>query len=163
VIDAYIALGSNLGDRLGRLRAAVAALGATAGVQVLAGSDVFETDAVADEPQPPYLNAVVRVRTSLAPRALLDACLDIERGLGRQRPPGQTKASRTIDLDLVLYGDTVVDEPGLRVPHPGLPARPFVLVPLAQVAAPGLRHPVGGQALTMAHADPGVRPTGERL
>jgi 2-amino-4-hydroxy-6-hydroxymethyldihydropteridine diphosphokinase len=162
VTTAYLALGSNLGDRLATLRAAVAALEA-AGVRVVGRSAVFETDAIADEPQPPYLNAAVRVQTELDARALLATCLAVERSLGRVRPPGSSKASRTIDLDVVLYADAVIDEAGLRVPHPALLQRPFVLIPLAEVAAPGLRHPVTGQALATAVAAAGVRATGERL
>jgi 2-amino-4-hydroxy-6-hydroxymethyldihydropteridine diphosphokinase len=162
VTTAYIALGSNLGDRPAALRAAVAAL-ATAGVNVVAASPVFETDAVADEPQPPYLNAVVRVEDDRGARALLALCLAVERAAGRERPTGKVKAARTIDLDLLLYGDAVIDEPGLRVPHAAMLERAFVLVPLAHVAAPGLRHPVTGQSLSVDLTAPGVRPTIHRL
>jgi 2-amino-4-hydroxy-6-hydroxymethyldihydropteridine diphosphokinase len=146
VATAFIALGGNLGDRSGYLRGAVAGLRA-AGVQVAAVSPVFETEAVADWPQPRYLNAVVRVETALAPRALLSLCLDIERRLGRVRPPGADKAPRTIDLDLLLYDGAVLAEPGLTVPHPRLLERPFVRAPLARVAPAGLRHPVTGDPL----------------
>jgi 2-amino-4-hydroxy-6-hydroxymethyldihydropteridine diphosphokinase len=135
----------------------VTALAAAPGVTVTARSPVFETEAVADEPQPAYLNAVLRLETSLGARALLDLCLAVERGLGRQRPPGRSKAARTIDLDLVLYADAVIEEPGLRVPHPAMTERSFVLVPLAYVAEPGLRHPVTGQRLDVALVAPGVR------
>lgn len=146
-VTAYLALGSNLGDRLRHLRAAAAALGAHPGITVEGKSGVFETAAVADEPQPDYLNAVVRVATGLAPRALLDACLDVERALGRVRPAGVNKAPRIIDVDVLLFGDAIVEEPGLRLPHPALLDRPFVLVPLAEVAAPGLVHPATGHRL----------------
>ncbi|HEY0705981.1 MAG TPA: 2-amino-4-hydroxy-6-hydroxymethyldihydropteridine diphosphokinase, partial [Polyangia bacterium] len=117
----------------------------------------YETVAVAAAPQPDYLNAVVRIATVLAPRALLALCLDLERQLGRVRPVGSDKAPRTIDLDLLLWSDVVLDEPGLRLPHPGLLARPFVRIPLADVATPGLRHPVSGARLDHAEADSGVR------
>jgi 2-amino-4-hydroxy-6-hydroxymethyldihydropteridine diphosphokinase len=151
---AYLALGSNLGDRLGYLRAAVRALesGAPdAAVQVEARSPVFETDAVADDPQPPYLNAVIRVSTALDARALLARCLDVEQALGRVRPGGKTGTSRTIDIDLLLHqGTPVVREPGLVVPHPRLLDRPFVRQPLARAAAPGLTHPLTGAALDQA-------------
>jgi 2-amino-4-hydroxy-6-hydroxymethyldihydropteridine diphosphokinase len=157
MVTAYIALGSNLGDRAAALRAAVAALARRSEVQVAARSPVFETDAVADEPQPAYLNAVVRIETTLEARALLALCFEIERGLGRLRPPGRAKAARTIDLDIVLYGDAVIDEPGLQVPHPAMLERPFVLVPLARVAEGGLRHPLTGERLDVALVAPGVR------
>src|SRR5438874_2397309 len=122
---AYLALGSNLGDRLGFLRAAVAALGAE--LRVEARSPVFESAAVADadDPQPPYLNAALRVETALGPRALLERCLAVEAGLGRVRPPDRRFAARTIDVDLLLHDGAIVDEPGLVVPHPRMLARPF--------------------------------------
>ena len=151
---AYLALGSNLGDRLALLRAATAAL-ASDSLRVVAHSPVFETAAETDEPQPPYLNAVVRVDTALPARELLRRCLVVEASLGRERPrPG---AARTIDLDLLLHGDAVIDEPGLVVPHPRLLARAFVRVPLALVAEPGLRHPITGEPLDRCPPSPDVR------
>ncbi len=154
---AYIALGSNLGDRRGYLAAAAEALAAAGAVAVQSKSPLYETEPVADHPQPRYLNAVVRVATELPPRALLDLCLEVERGLGRQRPPGRTQAARLIDLDLLLYGARVLDEPGLQVPHPALLTRPFVRIPLARVATRGLRHPLGGEPLDGAPEHPDVR------
>jgi 2-amino-4-hydroxy-6-hydroxymethyldihydropteridine diphosphokinase len=155
---AYIALGANLGDRAGALRAATEALSA-AGVRVAAESPVYETDAVAETAQPAYLNAVLRVETALPPDELLALCLTIERRLGRIRPPGEKKAPRVIDLDLLLWGDLQVARPGLTLPHPALLDRPFVRIPLADVAVPGLRHPVTGDGLDRAAPDPGVRRT----
>ena len=155
-ITAYLALGANLGDRVRQLDEAVARLSA-AGVQVDARSPLYETDAVSDDPQPPYLNAVVRVETTLPPDDLLALGLAIERHLGRVRPPGRSKAARTIDIDVLLYGDQIIDTPRLRIPHPGLLERAFVRIPLADVAAPGLRHPVSGTALDHAVPSPGVR------
>jgi 2-amino-4-hydroxy-6-hydroxymethyldihydropteridine diphosphokinase len=154
VTIAYVALGANLGDRAATLARALEALDDD-GVRVVARSPLFETDAVADEPQPPYLNAVARVETALGARALLDRCLAIEAALGRQRP--WPRAPRTIDLDLLLHGDTVADEPGLVVPHPRLLERAFVRIPLALVAKPGLRHPITGEPLDRAAASPSVR------
>jgi 2-amino-4-hydroxy-6-hydroxymethyldihydropteridine diphosphokinase len=156
---AYLALGSNLGDRLALLRAAVAALAAD-DLRVAAVSAVFESEAVADEPQPPYLDAVVRVETTLAPRDLLARCLAIEAALGRQRRTGRRWEPRLIDIDLLLFAGAVVDHPDLVVPHPRLLERPFVRVPLAEVATPGLRHPLTGERLDRAPIDPGVRPHG---
>jgi 2-amino-4-hydroxy-6-hydroxymethyldihydropteridine diphosphokinase len=152
---AYLALGSNQGDRLGYLRKATNDLDATGVVRVVARSPVFETDAVADEPQAAYLNAVLRVETTLPARRLLERCLEVERALGRLRPPGRTRAPRTIDIDLLLHdGAPGVDEPGLVVPHPRLLERPFVRHPLALVAVPGLRHPATGERLDAAGALP---------
>ncbi len=162
MVTAYLALGSNLGDRLALLRAAVARL-QEAGMRVVAKSPVFDTDAMTDEPQPAYLNAVVRVQTDMPAQALLAACLRIEEGLGRERPPGARRAPRTLDMDVLLYETQVIDEPGLRVPHPGLLVRAFVRVPLALVAEPGLRHPVTSLPLDVCDTSASVRPWPEGL
>jgi 2-amino-4-hydroxy-6-hydroxymethyldihydropteridine diphosphokinase len=154
VTTAYVGLGSNLGDRLALLRAAAAALD-DASVRVAERSPVFETPAVTPDPQPPFLNAVVRLETELDPRALLDRCLAIESALGRERP--RPLAPRLIDLDLLLHGGAIVEEPGLVVPHPRLLERAFVRLPLARVAAPGLRHPVTGEPLDQFAAPPDLR------
>lgn len=158
---AYLGLGANLGDRRGTIERALEAL-AAAGVRVAARSPLYETDPVTPDPQPPYLNAAARIETDLPPRVLLDLCLDVERVLGRQRPPGHTVAARVIDVDLLLYDDAIVDEPpDLVVPHPRLLVRPFVRIPLADVALPGLVHPVTRAALDSAAPDPSVRPAGD--
>jgi 2-amino-4-hydroxy-6-hydroxymethyldihydropteridine diphosphokinase len=154
--DVYLALGANLGDRRRNIDDAIARLDA-AGVAIASRSAIYETDAVSDEPQPPYLNAVVRATTALPPEALLALCLDIERQLGRVRPPGRDKASRTLDIDVLLYDARVVDSPALTVPHPAMLERAFVRIPLADVAAPGLRHPATGDALDRAAPSPSVR------
>jgi 2-amino-4-hydroxy-6-hydroxymethyldihydropteridine diphosphokinase len=155
---AYLAFGSNLGDRAALIDAALAAL-ETAGVSILARSPLYETQPVTRDPHPLYLNAAARVGTTFAPHELLALCLAVERSLGRDRPPGATSpAPRPIDLDLLLYGREVVDRPGLVVPHPRLLERPFVRIPLADVATPGLRHPVTDEPLDRAPPDPGVVP-----
>ena len=124
-------------------------------MRIAARSPLYETDAVAPDPQPPYLNAAARVETALTARALLAACLDVERALGRVRPPGRPAAARTIDVDLLLYGDAVIDQPpDLVVPHPRLLERAFVRIPLADVALPGLVHPVTREPLDRAAALP---------
>lgn len=128
--DAYIGLGSNLGDRLANLRAAVRAL--REHVDVLAVSGVYETDPVGP-PQPDYLNAVVKIGTTLAPRPLLTVLKGIEADLGRTE--GERWGPRVIDLDLLLYGEERIDQDGLRVPHPAMHERAFVLVPLADVTS----------------------------
>lgn len=147
---AHIGLGSNLGDRESHLRAAVDALNKEPGVRVSRVSRLIETEAVVApgaEHQDPYLNAATELATSLSPRALLDALLSIERQAGRTRRPEAKWEARTLDLDLLLYEDRVIDEPGLTVPHPRLHERLFVLDPLAEIA-PEARHPILG--LTVA-------------
>ncbi len=137
----FVALGSNLGDREAHLEGAVLALASSAGIELLAVSPVYETAPVGLPPQGHYLNAVVRLRTSLAPRALLERQLEIEACAGRER--GERDAARTLDVDLLLFGARVVDEPGLVVPHPRMFERPFVLEPLCDLA-PELCHPTLG-------------------
>jgi 2-amino-4-hydroxy-6-hydroxymethyldihydropteridine diphosphokinase len=157
-VTAYLGLGSNLGDRAGLIAAALDRLEA-AGVRVLARAPLYETDPVAAEPQPPYLNGAARVETRLPPDELLALALETERELGRSRPPGAgSPAPRPIDIDLLLYGEAVIGRPGLVVPHPRLLERAFVRIPLADVAAPGLRHPVTSEPLDRAAPHPGVRP-----
>lgn len=141
---AYVSIGTNLGDRAGHLDFAVHALGALPTTRVAALSPIFETDPIGPPPQAAYLNAVVRLDTSLAPRALLDALLAIERAAGRER--GARNAARTLDLDLLLYADRCVEEPGLIVPHPRLIERAFILEPLAALA-PALVHPKLGASI----------------
>ena len=134
-----MALGSNLGDRETSLAAAIAALRRTRRVRVLAVSPVYETDPVGPPPQGPYLNAVVRLRTSLPPRALLERLQAIETAAGRTRG-GERNAARTLDLDILFYGEAKIHEPGLAVPHPRLHERAFVLEPLCDLA-PDRVHP----------------------
>ena len=157
MVTAYLALGSNLGDRRALLHAATAAIGQVSGTHLLAQSSIYETVPEGNAPEPLYLNAVLRVETSLTARQLLDSCLDIERRLGRVRTADGAKRSRVIDIDLLLFGEQIIDAPGLQVPHPALLARPFVRIPLANVALPGLRHPLAGVRLDQSVPDPGVR------
>ena len=135
-VEALVALGSNLGDRAAHLRAAVAALAATPGVEPVAFSHLYETDPLGPPPQGPYLNAVVRLRTKLAPGALLARLLEIEREQGRERGKAQRNAARSLDLDLLDYDGRCLslDEPPLELPHPRLHERAFVLEPLAELA-----------------------------
>lgn len=154
----YLGLGSNLGDRAAQLASAARRLAADGLLRDVALSPLYETDAVADEPQPPYLNAVARGVTRLDATALLARCLRLEGELGRVRPAGTAKAARSIDIDLLLFGDAIIqDPPGLVVPHPALLGRPFVRVPLADVALPGLAHPVTGVALDVVAPSASVR------
>jgi len=144
-VVAYVALGSNLGDRAAHLARALDALGRTSGVALVETSPLYETQPVGPPGQGPYLNAVAALRTTLGPRALLERCLAIEDEAGRKRGPVRN-APRVLDLDLLLYADRRVDEPGLTVPHPRLHERGFVLEPLRDVA-PHLVHPVLGETV----------------
>jgi 2-amino-4-hydroxy-6-hydroxymethyldihydropteridine diphosphokinase len=139
VTVAYIGLGSNLGDREANLRAA---LGRLAELGEVRASSFRETDPVGVPDQPMFLNAAAELSTGLPARELLDALLAIERDLGRDRSSERRWGPRTLDLDLLLYGDEVIEEPGLTVPHPRLAERQFVLEPLHEVA-PGLVLPDG--------------------
>lgn len=137
-----VALGSNLGERESHLAAALVALKRTPGISELQVSSLWETAPVGGPAgQGAYLNAVARFETTLAPRPLLDRLLEIERVHGRER--SAPDAPRTLDLDLLLYGEQVIDEEGLTVPHPRLHLRPFVLAPLREVAG-DLLHPEFG-------------------
>lgn len=141
---AYVALGANLGDRERTLGDAVVALAAEPGIEVVAVSTFRETEPVGVGPQPRYLNGAVALETELPPGDLLGRLLAVERRFGRVRDPAAPHGPRTLDLDLLLLGDAVVDEPGLTLPHPRLHERRFVLEPLAELA-PGLEIPGRGR------------------
>jgi 2-amino-4-hydroxy-6-hydroxymethyldihydropteridine diphosphokinase len=144
-VTAYLALGANLGDRQGQLQGARAALAAAGGIRVTAASPLYETGAVGGPPgQPLYLNAVLRVETTLSCRALLELCLAVEERFGRRRQ--EQWGPRTLDIDLLFYGGEALDEPGLVVPHPRLHQRRFVLIPLADLD-PELLHPALGRSV----------------
>lgn len=147
-MSVYVALGSNLGDRAAMLEAAEREIEKLPGVRILRRSKVHHTAALLPPgdptPQPEYLNAVLELVSELSAPELLAALKDIERRLGRDS--AGKWAPRLIDLDLLLYGDVVLDEPGLVLPHPGMASRTFVLEPLAELA-PQLRHPVLGQSI----------------
>jgi len=133
-VDAYLALGSNLGDRHATLRSAMHQLEATAGINVVAVSEIMETPPMGQAGQGPYLNAAARILTTCSPRDLLIRFLEIEAEHGRQRDQSQRWGPRELDIDLLLYDDQVIDEHGLSVPHPHMHERLFVLEPLAQIA-----------------------------
>ena len=133
----YLSLGSNLGDRPANLREAVQRLGELG--EVGAVSSLYETEPVEFIEQPWFLNIAMELTTELMPKQLLSAILKIEREMGRKRL--QPKGPRLIDIDILLCGNTVVDDPKLFIPHPALHERKFVLAPLAEIA-PQARHPV---------------------
>jgi 2-amino-4-hydroxy-6-hydroxymethyldihydropteridine diphosphokinase len=126
-----------MGDRARQIALALDAMG-TAGIRVVRVSSLYETEPVDAPVQPCFLNAVAHAETSLLPRRLLRTLADIERMLGRHR--GVLRGPRTIDLDILLYGSSVIRTRELQIPHPRMTERRFVLVPLAQLA-PALRHP----------------------
>jgi 2-amino-4-hydroxy-6-hydroxymethyldihydropteridine diphosphokinase len=147
---AAIALGSNLGDRASHLEYAKRRLASV--LHDLRASAAIETEPEGVAPQPRFLNAAVVGQTDLTARLLLEFLLQVERERGRERPfPG---APRPLDLDLILYGDAVIDEPGLRVPHPRFRDRTFVLGPLEEIA-PGVVDPVTGRTVAELLADLG--------
>ncbi len=129
---AYIGLGANLGDPEKQIDAAIAALEAVPGIRLLRRSSLYRSAPLGNDCQPDFINAVAEIQTELAPRVLLEALLEIEQGLGRRR--SFANAPRTLDLDLLIYGQIVIDEPGLQVPHPRMHTRAFVLAPLAEIA-----------------------------
>jgi 2-amino-4-hydroxy-6-hydroxymethyldihydropteridine diphosphokinase len=133
----YLSLGSNLGDRAANLKTAIDRLG-TLG-KVLAVSSFYETEPVEFAAQPWFLNCVVELDTGEMPKQLLAAILDIEKEMGRRRV--KKKGPRTVDIDLLLFGNSVIKMPGLTIPHPAMHERRFVLEPLAEIA-PEARHPV---------------------
>ena len=138
--SAYVGLGANLGDREATIRRAVELLAEREGIEVLAVSALRETDPVGLEDQPRFVNGAAVLETTLGPRALLETLLEVERLLGRTRD-GPRFGPRAIDLDLLLYGDETIDEPGLIIPHPRLHERRFALEPLLdldpELAIPG--------------------------
>lgn len=153
---AFVGIGSNVGDREAHLRRAVEALAAH-GLPPVARSSVYESEAVGP-PQPDYLNAAVEVSTSLGPRELLGTLKGIEEEVGRT--PGERWGPREIDLDLLLFGDAMLEEPGLVVPHPELTRRSFVLAPLLEID-PDLELPSGEPLSAFCERDPpGLRRLG---
>jgi 2-amino-4-hydroxy-6-hydroxymethyldihydropteridine diphosphokinase len=142
MVTAYLGLGSNRGDRLAKLREGLERLAPA--VQVEAVSPVYETEPVGVVDQPSFLNAVCRASTGLEPHPLLDWVKQIERAAGRR--PGPRWGPRPLDIDILLYGDAVVDLPDLQIPHPRLVERAFVLCPLADLA-PDVLVPGSGQTV----------------
>ena len=137
---AYLSLGSNIGDRAANLREAIVLLDEAGPVRAI--SAFYETQPVEVPDQPWFLNCVLAIETGKTPRELLNLALSIEAAMGRLRM--RAKGPRKIDIDIVLFGGRIVDEPGLKIPHPAIDRRRFVLEPLAEIA-PDVRHPILGK------------------
>ena len=152
---AFIGLGSNLGDREANVRQAMEQLAHTPETSVVRASSLYDTEPVGVEEQPHFLNAVAQLETQLTPHQLLWNLMLIERRLGRVR--SQRWGPRTLDLDLLLYEDLVLDEEDLQIPHPELSKRSFVLVPLVELE-PLLVHPVTGETVLALLQRLGARP-----
>jgi len=155
VVRAFVGLGSNLGEREVTLRAAVKRMRALPDTEVSRVSSFRDTEPVGNLDQPRFLNGAVELETALSARALLGALLELERAFGRDRNAGPPLGPRTLDLDLLLYGDQTIDEPLLTVPHPRLHERRFVLEPLVELD-PDLEIPGQGSAqalLAGLHSD----------
>jgi len=157
---AFVGVGSNLGDRWSHLALAARELRASGAVTIVGASRVWDTEPMGP-PQPRYLNAVLLVETTLAPRGLLELLRGVERSAQRERD-GARWGARTLDLDLLMYEDRVIEEPGLHVPHPGVASRTFVLAPLAELAPDLVVPGVGRTVEELLAAAPvgGVRPVG---
>ncbi|MBU4611033.1 2-amino-4-hydroxy-6-hydroxymethyldihydropteridine diphosphokinase [Achromobacter sp. GG226] len=148
-IEVYIGIGGNLGDALATVRAAIAELRSAPGLSAVTSAALYRSAPV-EASGPDFINTVVRASTTLAPLALLDLLQAIEARHGRERP--YRNAPRTLDLDLLLYGDIKLDTPRLTLPHPRMTERAFVLAPLAELA-PALRVPAGTVSELLAALD----------
>lgn len=155
MITCYIGLGSNLDDPEAQLQEAVAALRKVEGLRLAAASPVYRSAAVGPGEQPDHLNAVLAVITDLPPLALLDTLQAIEDKQGRQRL--ERWGPRTLDLDILLYGDQRIDLPRLQVPHPAMTERNFVLVPLSDLCNPSMKLPGGEELGTLVERCPDAR------
>jgi 2-amino-4-hydroxy-6-hydroxymethyldihydropteridine diphosphokinase len=152
----YLSLGSYIGNREATIRKAIRKLGELGSVSKQ--SSLYETEPVEFTAQPQFLNCAIELDTELSAHDLMREILAIERALGRDRDHAQPKAPRTIDIDILLYGDQIIDEPGLKIPHPAMQHRRFVLAPLAEID-PEVVHPVlersAGELLDELPADTG--------
>lgn len=140
----FLGLGSNLGNRSENVRGAISALGKKEAISVDKVSSLYETEPEMVVEQPKFINCVVEIKTLLSPHELLAYLKELEKKLGRTE--GKRRGPRVIDLDILLYDDVIVDEPGLQIPHRELEKRIFVLVPLAEIA-PDLRSPLSGKTI----------------
>ena len=157
-VTAYLGLGSNLGDREENLRKTLSLLGES--VEIIALSSVYQTEPWGYGEQPSFLNMVCGFRTSLSPPELLALVQEVERRLGRVRTIRY--GPRTMDVDILLYGDRIVDTPDLQIPHPRIPERAFVLAPFAEIA-PDVEHPTLKRPISALLADAPGRETVVKL
>jgi 2-amino-4-hydroxy-6-hydroxymethyldihydropteridine diphosphokinase len=153
MVEAIIALGSNVGDRENNLRQAILGINEERETRVVRVSSVYETEPMYFEHQARFLNCVLAAETHLRPTGLLDCLQELERKLGRR--PGPKNGPRVIDLDILFYGNEVVTKPNLEIPHPRITERPFVLVPLNEIR-PDLIHPVLGMKVSELLANVGT-------
>ncbi|MFC5578504.1 2-amino-4-hydroxy-6-hydroxymethyldihydropteridine diphosphokinase [Lysobacter niabensis] len=151
---ALVGLGGNLGDAAATLRQAFQELDALPSTRLLRASGLYRSRAWGRTDQPDFINAVAMLETTLGARELLDAMLGIEHGAGRERHADERWGPRTLDLDLLLYGDAVIDEPGLHVPHPHLHERAFALVPLVEIAPDAMIPGTGAARAALAAMEP---------
>lgn len=151
---ALVGLGGNLGDAAATLRLAFQALDALPDTRLVRASRLYRSRAWGRTDQPDFINAVAMIETGLGARELLDGMLGIEHDAGRERHAEQRWAPRTLDLDLLLYGDAIIDEPGLHVPHPFLHERSFALVPLVEIAPDAMIPGIGSARAALAKMEP---------
>jgi len=144
--DAWIGLGSNIGDRRSAIFEALERIDELDGVSVARVSTILESTPVDVEDQPDFANAVARIRTELPPEALLALLLRVEQDMGRTRAGAIPRGPRSIDLDLLFHGDLIMEAPTLVLPHPRLHERAFVLLPMVELA-PDFRHPAIGRTM----------------
>jgi 2-amino-4-hydroxy-6-hydroxymethyldihydropteridine diphosphokinase len=151
---ALVGLGGNLGDAAATLRHAFQDLDTLPQTRLLRASKLYRSRAWGRTDQPDFVNAVAMLQTSLDARELLDALLEIEHHAGRERHADERWGPRTLDLDLLLYGDAMIDEPGLHVPHPYLHERSFALVPLVEIAPDAMIPGIGSARAALAALEP---------
>lgn len=158
---ALVGLGSNLGDPVAVVRHALQALDSIPRTRLVRASRLYRTPAWGRVDQPDFVNAVAMLETTLGARELLDAMLGIEQDAGRERHPEERWGPRTLDLDLLLHGDAVIDEPGLHVPHPHLHERVFALLPLVDIAPDAVIPGIGPAREALANMPrDGIKPVG---
>ncbi len=149
---AYLCLGSNIGDKVGYLQQAVKLLTATGMVTVVRSSAFYETEPWGNKNLDWFVNAVIEVKTKLSPRELLDLCKNTEIQMGRQKTTTKEYEARNIDIDILFYGDLIVNEPDLKIPHEHLHERAFEIVPLLELI-PDYEHPKYKKSLLQLHED----------